>query len=1136
MRIWTGRAGSGKTMAILKDISAKCDAYSGKQILLVPELNSHSMERRLAGATGNHGARTAEVLTFSRLADRVLAEAGGLAKQTLNPAGQLLTIQEAARRVQSGLTIWSGIADKPELLKEALKLIDECKTCAVPPEELFRAGEECEDAALAHKLSDLAQLLTAYERLCDESLPDPRDRLTYLRDNLEASGYLDDISVYLDGFLSFTPQELSVVERMLALNIQVDAAVTCDPEQPEIFVTGCKTVKTLSRIAKRLNHAVEHIPLGASKAVRPEALSLLEKEGLLPVKQPHPDANKGVILYTASSPFDECEHAAAYIRQKVRDEGARYRDFVVTARNIEPYTAFLEMAMSRYEVPIFVAEKPDLLSRPPFAMITNALDAVLTNFRYDELFACFKTGLTHMKRDEADKLENYVLTWNIRGGAWETEWKDHPDGYGNKFRDIPSENSGKQGTANKDQARTYLEELNELRKKAIAPFSALRESLKGERSASDCVRALYDFLCAVETPKRIKDRAIAHKEAGRLQLADEYGQLWEILVSAMEQFAWVCGDMPMTADRFAHLFRLVLNEYDVGTIPVSLDRVTCGDIERACSENAKYLILMGVNDGLIPKAPAPMPLLNDLDRDKLDSLGIELKAWGAERMLMEQETLYRALSCPTKELLLSWHEHNASGAEARPSYFIGVVKRLLPNVPSLSHTTQTLRDRLQAERPAIELACAWYSNDRSPAVCAAHDFYTDNPYVQAAANQHQGRGPIDDKGIIEALYGKSLGLNASRVDKFYSCRFGFFIQYGLKAKPRQAAKFSAMEIGTFLHYVLENALKELGSDAAKADKDTAKRVCRSAVNKYISENFGELENKTARFRYLFNRLVRTAEQILNNLLEELRESDFVPVDYEVDFSDKGNDMPPVKCSDGETEVTLSGKVDRVDGYIKDGRLYLRVMDYKSGKKSFSLSDIWYGLNMQLIIYLYALQNEGLERYKNKLTKELNEIVPAGVLYVPVRDELTDTSRDVSEEKLQALRDKALRRSGLLSDDMELLKAMEHGLSKEGRFIPVSLKVEKGKNEPRPTEKSAVASLESFGKLARYTHKKLIEMGQLLNEGRIEANPCNINHDDLYCKYCSFRAACRFDETTGDKARYLQKLSDQDFWKKLGGEG
>ena len=278
MRIWTGRAGSGKTAAILQEIAALCARGEGRQILLVPELNSHQMERRLAAATGNHGARTAEVLTFSRLADRVFSEVGGLAQQMLTPAGQLLTLQEAARRVQGGLSVWNGLADKPELLREALRLVDECKTCAVAPEALFAAAEECEDAALAGKLGDLAQLLTAYERLCDESLPDPRDRLTHLRDRLADSHVLDGAAVYLDGFLGFTPQELAVVDAMLAAGVPLAAAVTCDMAYPEIFVTGCKTVKTLTRMAKRHNRTTEQIDLGASKAARPAGLAALERE------------------------------------------------------------------------------------------------------------------------------------------------------------------------------------------------------------------------------------------------------------------------------------------------------------------------------------------------------------------------------------------------------------------------------------------------------------------------------------------------------------------------------------------------------------------------------------------------------------------------------------------------------------------------------------------------------------------------------------------------------------------------------------------------------------------------------------------------------------------------------------------
>ena len=1119
MRIWTGRAGSGKTTAILREIAALSERGEGRQILLVPELNSHLMERRLAAATHNHGARTAEVLTFSRLADRVFSEVGGLAQQMLTPAGQLLTVQEAARRVQSSLSAWKGLADKPELLQEALRLIDECKTCAVAPEALFAASAESEDAALGEKLSDLAQLLTAYERLCDESLPDPRDRLTHLRDRLAESHTLDGAAVYLDGFLGFTAQESAVVDAMLAAGVPLTAAVTCDTAYPEIFLTGCKTVQKLTRMAKRHSRPVERIELGASRVARPAGLAALERESLLPIRTPQTDAG-GVRLYEAASPFDECEHAAAYIRRKVRDEGARYRDFIVAARDIQPYSAFLAMAMARYDIPVFLAEKPDLLSRPPMALVTNALEAARSHFRYEDLFSCLKTGLAGLDWDEIDKLENYVLTWNIRGSAWEHPWVEHPDGYGLRIDEA---------------AKAQLDELNALREKAIAPFSALREALAGEKPAADCVRALYTFLLAVDAPQRMTDRAAGHEAAGRLQLADEYRQLWEILVSAMEQFAWVCGDTPLTLDRFAQLFRLVLGEYDVGTIPVSLDRVTCGDIERACMENARYVILLGVNDGLIPKAPASTSLLSDMDRDKLDALGVELKAYGEERLLMEQETLYRALACPTDELLLTYHTTDAGGGETRPSYFVGTVRELLPEAPFTTHRTESVRDRLQAERPAVELACAYLSGDRSPAVRAAYDYYKDDERVHNAADQRRGRGPLSSQHTIDGLYGKSISVSASKVDVFYSCRFAYFMQHGLKAKPRRVAKLDSMSAGTFLHYVMEHALDILAKQeggAARADRNAVHKACREAVRQYVAEELGGLENKTARFQYLFRRLVHSAEQILENVVEELRVSDFRPIDYELDFSYNG-DLPPVQCTDGDVSISLTGKVDRVDGYIRNGRLYLRVMDYKSGHKSFSLSDIWYGLNMQLIIYLYALQREGLERYRARLTDELNEIVPAGVLYVPVRDELPDEKRSIDEDELNTEKEKLLRRSGLLSDDMSILEAMERGLEDKGRFIPVALKKKKGEEEASFASGSAVADLAKFGRLARYTQKKLLEMGQELRRGSVEANPRR--SDRSYCDWCEFRAACRFDETAGDKMRPLRKLKDEEVWEQLGGD-
>lgn len=1124
MRIFTGRAASGKTGRILSELAEACTG-PGRQLLIVPELFSHEYERRLARATGNRGARTAEVLSFTRLAVRVFAEAGGLAETVLTPAGRLLTLREAVRRVRTSLERCAGALDQPELLRELLSVVDELKTCRIDPDDLFRAASDGkgEDPALAGKFQEIALVYAAYDRLCEETLPDPRDRMTLLADRLPESGILRDTRVYIDCFASFTPQEMEVIRVMVENGVDLTVSVLSDLSEPEVFVSGCKTVTRLRRLAMRRGLPCEIIDCGASHCEKPDDLTVLEREALLPVREGHPSDGKSVLLYEADSPFEECEHAAAFIRRTVRETGARWRDFAVAARSMDGYAAPLQMAMARYDIPIFLAEKADLLAKPALALVTGALSACAEYWRYEDLFACLKTGLCGLTPDEVDRLENYVLTWRIRGGAWERDWTGHPAGYGIPFDDA---------------SREELAGLNQLRARAIAPFSALRAALKEAETAGGCVKALYAFLEGMGVPQALEERAARHEEAGRLQSAEEYRQLWEILLSALEQFYWTAGDRPMRGGEFARLLPLVLGEYDVGAIPVSLDRVSCGEIDRVCTGvSVPYLILLGANDGLLPKTPSSRGLLSDADREALDGLGLELSASGAERLLMEQETLYHALACPRTRLLLSYAAHDAAGREARPSYLVGTVRRLLEGVPFTIGQSQSLRDRLEGERPAVELAASYFCGSRDPAVLAAYQKYREDPRLLAARDGRLTRGPLTDPRTIDGLYGRAVNLTASRVDQFYSCRFSFFMQYGLRARPRKEARFAAPETGTFIHYVLENCLKQLGEcegGAGAADERTVRTVLRRVVQQYIDEELGGLADKSARFRYLFNRLAASMETILESVLEELRGSDFAPIDYELDFSRSG-DLPPVTAKEGGVEVALSGKVDRVDGYIKNGRLYVRIMDYKSGKKSFSLSDIWYGLNMQLIIYLHALREKGLARYRERLVESLNEIVPAGVLYVPARDELPDAGRAATAEELDLLRAKALRRSGLLSDDMDVLDAMEHGLTGQARFIPVKVKVpKKGEEVPALDSRSSVAGLAKFGRLARYTQKKLLEMGQELRRGSCIADPYRHGQKD-FCEWCDFRAACRFDESAGDKKRSLRTVKNEEFWEWIGGD-
>ena len=1126
MRIIIGRSRSGKTKFLLDEIARAAQKREGRQYLIVPELFSHAYERRLAQATHNQGARTAEVLSFTRLSGRIFAQTGGLAQVTLDAAGRLLTLHEAARRVQTSMQVYPGLTDRPELLREMLSVIDELKTCVQPPEALFHAAQELRadgDDLLARKLTDLGALYTAYDRLCEETLPDPRGLLDRVADALPQSTVLDDAAIYIDSFASFTPQELRVIDRMLEKKLPLTVAITADRREPDVFVSGCKTTSLLSRMAARHGQKAEVIDLGAA-APRPHDLAVLERVGLHPAAQAQPSDGQSVTLVHADTPFAECMHAAARIRRMVRETGARWRDFAVAARDGESYAAALEMAMARCDVPIFMSEKTDLLQKPPLALVTGALEAAAGGLRYEDVFGCLKTGLCAAQPDEVDQLENYVLTWRVRGGTWKKEWKHHPDGY---------------GLVLDEDAQQRLDALNQLRARVIAPFVALQDALKDAQTAKECVYALYAFLETEGTAERMTACAEAHEAAGRLQLADEYRQLWEILVGAMEQTAWVCGDAPMTAARFAALFHLVLSEYDVGAIPVSLDRVTCGAIDRVCNGAVKYLIVLGCNDGILPKAPGPAAVLTETDRLALDGIGMTLSAFGAERMLMEQETLYKAIACPTEQLILSWHTASADGSPCRPSYLIGAFRARLSGLEIQAADPDT--DALQSPRPTAELACAALGDDRSPAAFAALRACEGMELVDRARQWSPARGPLEQRETVQGLYGKTLNLTASRVDKFYSCRFAFFMQYGLKAKKRKRADFAAPEMGTFVHFVLETVLQQLAKEpggAVGAQPRTVRQCLRVAVRQYIEQNLGGMEDKTARFRALFGRLVKSVETILNNVLEELRASAFQPIDYELDFS-YGGDLPPVTVEQDGVRASLSGKVDRVDGYIQNGRLYIRIMDYKSGKKSFSLSDVWNGLNMQLILYLYALQQEGLERYRARLTQELNEIQPAGVLYVPVRDTVPDAARAEDDDTLKALRERALRRSGLLSDDIDILEAMETGLSGEGKFIPVRFKVAKPtKKNPDPTPElaaaSCVADLEKFGRLARYTQKKLMEMAQELLAGSVQADPC-VQGNVARCEWCDYRAACHFDESAGDQYRVLKKWKDIEVWDKLEGK-
>lgn len=1108
LKLMIGRAGTGKTTEILRRIAARADSNK-KQILIVPELASHEYERMLAQATKNTGARYAEVLTFRRIANRVFAEAGGLADTVLTPAGRLLVLYEAVRRSSDALTVYDGAIRRPDILHDLLQVLDEMKCGQILPEQLLRASAEA-DGHLSDKLRDLGTIGTVYETLTEEDLPDPRDQMTKIAERLPDSTLFDGAEVYLDRFDNFNRQELNILAVLLRKHIPLTIALTGDPSRPDLFPETTKIEVRLSALAKQCGEPLQREVLEQMRMPRPPALAILEQDGLETAADHREVTDTSVRLHAAADLFSECEFAAAYIRRLLRETDARRRDIVVTARNFDQYAPILDLVFERYDVPIFLSEKSDILQKPVLALVGAALHTVTGGWRYEDVFAYLKTGFAGLTAEECDELENYVLFRRIRGTAWRKPFTAHPDSFSGKIDDA---------------AQQKLDHLNELREKAVEPLEQLQEGLEQAKQTTQYVQILYHFLETIGAPEAIAARAQLHEQAGRLQTAEEYRQLWEILMEAMEQFAWVHGNVPMETDTFVTLLGLVLTEYDVGTIPVSLDRVTCGSIDRVCKTGIPHLIVLGVNDGVLPSAGENGGILTDHERDVLLGLEVELET-SDDRLAREQTAMYRVFASASESLLLSWRTVGTE-EEMRPSFLIGTVRHLLNHVPETSERGLEQQYRLEAEHPRFDLACRGAARDSAPAAQAA--FRAEKVPIRPI--EQSVRGPLRNTEVIHALYGKKLRVTASRVDAFYRCQYAYFLRYGLKAKERRRAAFDAPETGTFLHFILEHTLKGMQEQYGDVipENEAIHSLAKRWTAIYIQSQLGGLEQHSARFRHLFRRLVDMLNDVLDNLLEEMRCSDFTPVDFELDFSYDG-DLKPVVLRSPDGTVEMRGKVDRVDGYVKDGTLYIRVLDYKSGQKKFELSDLWYGLNVQLLVYLFAIEKQGLEHYRSLLADTIDRIVPAGALYVPAHDAIVSAKRDTDEAELDALRKKQLRRSGLLLDERAVLDAMEHDMTKEGCYLPIGFLVKTG--EPNKASLSSLASLEQMGKLSAHIRKVLQEMGKTLLKGSMEAKPVRRGPMEDACIWCPYRAICRFDPTLGDKPHNIAKIKPEEFWNSI----
>lgn len=1101
LKLVIGRSGTGKSTLLLR---RACEPGGRQNILLVPEPQSHETERRLCREGGSQVCMYAEVLTFTRLANRVFQSAGGMGRGELDEGGRLLLMYRAVQSVVSQLSVYARPSQRPAFLSGLLATVDELKSCCVPPERLSAAGEEI-GGSEGQRLRDLGLICAAYDALTAQTALDPRDRLSRAAEKLADCNWGQGACFFVDGFIDFTPQQIALLRLLLKRGESLTVALTCDHlEEDEdgagIFSPTRRTAMQLRRMARELGQDCIVEECAQSTCARSGAMTALEGQLFGTLAEEPVACGDDVQLFFATDPRTEVEWTAGKILELVRESRLRFRDIGVVARGYERYDGLVESVFGRYGIPVFRSVMNDILQKPVLTLVTAALDCVCGGYTYDDVFRYLKSDLTDLAREERDILENYVLKWDLRGSRWtqEAPWTMHPRGY---------------GFALEEDDRNLLERVDALRRRVSRPLEQLRTNR--DRTGQGRAMALYALLEEIGLHQRLEERTALLRQRGELGLAEEYRQLWEILCGALEQCAQLLGDTPMELEEFAKLLKLVLSQYDVGTIPVSLDRVTAGEMVRQSGHGIKVLFLLGADDASLPSVGDAVGLISDDDRELLAAYGVELGLRGRERLYREMTAIYTACTCPDRKLLVTWPARGNGGEELRPSFLVERLRRIFPDLAVQEEGDALFR--LTAPRPALEQAGARPQVARMLARMPEWEQQVER--LERARSWE--RGSLSRQSV-DRLYGRRVPMSASRMDKYKSCHFSYFMRYGLRAEPRRSAGFDAPEYGTFVHYVLEHVLRDGAwkDRGGGVDRLKLKELARQAVERYVREELGGLEHQTSRFRYLFRRLLEGVEQVVENVVQELAVSQFEPIAFELGFG-RGKDLPPVELEQDGVTISVTGFVDRVDGWVNGDKLYLRVVDYKTGSKSFDLTEVRNGMGLQMLLYLFALRQKGRELYGR-------EIVPAGVLYLPARDAHVSGSRNMSEEERRKLMDKQLRRKGLVLDEPEVLAAMERPGEDGIRFLPVKV------NRSGALSGDGLVSARRFERLERHVDRVLRDICRELAAGNIAADPFWRGPDKNACRYCDYAAACHFEEEHGgDCRRWLSSMNAEDFWHSLG---
>jgi len=1149
LRFLLGRAGSGKTHYMLHSVREQLlQSQEGSPVvLLVPEQATFQTEYTLTSRMGLKGSIRAQVLSFRRLAYRVLQETGGATRVPIGELGKRMVLRGILEKRKSELRIFGRLAGQPGFADSLARTIGEMKTYLVSPDSLTEAAEgiDTNSVFLHDKIADIVMLYNEMDEYLEDRYTDPDDYLSLLAERIALAPSFKSAEFWIDGFKGFTPQELKVIEKIFPVAGTLNVSICIEPSltgaglsQEDLFYPTWKTYQEVIRAASQAGATVlKPVILDNRPPPRflnaPDIAHLEQNLFSYPAKSYSQQAGGGITILAAANRRAEVEACAREIVRLARDEGFRWRDISILTRELEVYGELIANIFKDYDIPVFIDTKKKVMHHPLVELIRSALETVIKKWSYEPVFRYLKTDLVPVDRDEVFLLENYCLAHGIRGNRW----VDGKDWQYRRHYTLGEDND----ISEKEKADLVLiNDIREKASKALADFNDRVSLCHTVRGVTEALFILLEDLKAHETINEWKTKA---EMEGNLEKAREHAQIWSGLISLFDELVEALGNEEMALDTYAGIIDSGLESMTIGMIPPGLDQVIAGSPDRSRNPDTAAAFLLGAVEGVIPARISDDGIFNNTEREKLASAGAAIAPGSRHRVFEENYIVYMAVTRAGKRLILSFPMADDEGKTLLPSPVISGIKKLFPGVKErfiqvepLTGDTEECTGFVVHPVPALtyltsRLREAKSGNKMNPVWWDLYNWYMGSSIKEKAARVissvfHSNTARTLSADKCRSLYGTPVKTSVSRVEKYISCPFAHYSAYGLRLQDRQIYRLEAPDMGEFFHAALKCFTEEQAKmqvDWGRLDREECIRIAGKIVSELAPSLQNEILLSSARYRYLTGKLNRAVTRAVLTLGEHARLGNFRPVGVEVSFG-PGTRFPHTQIElPGGDSLALTGRIDRLDVFEDEDNIYLRVIDYKSSDQNIKPEDIFHGVRLQLLTYLHI----AVEHYSMLTGKKVK---PAGIFYFTVLDPFVTGAGPLAPEEVERSVLARLKMKGLLLEDLDVFKMMDSSVeSGWSTLFPVGITKNGSFYESAP-----VISEEKFELLRSYLKKMFAEAGSNILKGDVRISPYKTRSEDA-CRYCSFRPVCKFDLLVeGNKYRVLPQVSDN-LWDLLAGK-